>query len=116
LLRVPAAVRFVSIEPLLGPLTFRPKAENVGQMLQLMEMEVAHLPEMLGGIGWVIIGGESGPNYRPMKIEWLESIVDQCSTVGVPVFVKQDSGRWPGKQGRIPDRLWKRKEFPEVRR
>lgn len=116
LLQVPAAVRFVSIEPLLGPITFRPKAENVDQMLQLMEMEVAHLPEMLGGIKWVIIGGESGPGHRTMKIEWLESIVEQCDRAGVPVFVKQDSGRFPGKQGRIPDRLWKRKEFPEVRR
>jgi len=41
-----------------------------------------------------------------MQIEWLESIVEQCEAAGVPVFVKQDSGRYPGKQGRIPDRLW----------
>jgi len=85
----PAVVRFLSCEPLLGPL----------------ELD-------LRGIDWVIVGGESGPRYRPMRLEWLADIVAQCDAAGVPVHVKQDSGRRPGQQGRIPDHLWRRKEFP----
>lgn len=85
----PAAVTFLSLEPLLGP-----------------------LPSLnLDGIGWVIIGGESGRDYRPMDIGWLEAIVAKAREAGVPVFVKQDSGPRPGHQGRIPDSLWL-KEFP----
>jgi protein gp37 len=64
--------------------------------------------------GWVIVGGESGPRARPIDIAWLESIADQCAAAGVPLFVKQDSGRKAGQQGRIPDELWRRKEFPNV--
>lgn len=63
-------------------------------------------------VHWVIVGGESGPNRRPMKIEWLESIVDQCHAAGVPCFVKQDSALRPGQQGRIPNELWAMKQFP----
>ena len=69
---------------------------------------------MNDGLDWVVIGGESGRGHRPMKIEWLESIVEECREANVPVFVKQDSGSLPGKQGRIPDDLWALKEFPKV--
>lgn len=88
---VPAAVRFLSVEPLLEPI----------------ELD-------LTGIQWVIVGGESGPNRRPMEIAWLRSIVEQCSIAGVPVWVKQDSAFRPGTQGRIPDELWIH-EFPAER-
>jgi len=64
------------------------------------------------GIDWLIVGGESGNNFRPMNLDWLTSIVNQCKAAGVKCFVKQDSGRFPGKQGRIPDQYWKYKEFP----
>ena len=47
-----------------------------------------------------------------MTLEWLESIVEQCKSAGVPVFVKQDSGPRSGQQGRIPDALWALKQFP----
>lgn len=67
----------------------------------------------LRNLDWVIVGGESGRKARPCNIEWIESIVDQCEAVGVPCFVKQDSALKPGQQGRIPDRLWKMKEFPK---
>ncbi len=87
----PAAVRFVSAEPLLGPTRL-----------------------LLDGIGWVIVGGESGPYARPMDVDWLVSIVARCEAAGVPVFVKQDSGPWSGKQGRIPHDIWALKQFPEV--
>jgi protein gp37 len=62
-----AAVRFLSLEPLLGP--------------------IAQLP--LEGIHWVIVGGESGPGARPMHPDWVRSIRDQCQAAGVPFFFKQ---------------------------
>jgi protein gp37 len=80
--KVPAAL-FLSVEPLLGPVT---------------------LP--LEGIGWVIVGGESGPGFRPMALPWLEAVVAACQTAGVPIWVKQDSHQREGQQGRIPDHLW----------
>jgi protein gp37 len=66
----PAAVRFLSVEPLL---------EDVG----LLPLE---------GISWVIVGGESGPGARPMKEAWVESIREQCDAAGVPFFFKQWGG------------------------
>ena len=74
----PAAVRFLSIEPLLGP---------VGDI-------------DLEGISWVIVGGESGPNARPMCYEWVCDIRDQCQRADVPFFFKQWGGRTPKADGR----------------
>lgn len=71
---IPAALRFLSIEPLL---------EDLGQI-------------DLTGIGWVIVGGESGPGHRPMRLEWAKSIRDQCRAAGVPFWFKQVSGPRPG--------------------
>jgi protein gp37 len=86
----PAAVRFLSLEPLLGP-----------------------LPSLdLTGIDWVIVGGESGPNHRDMHPAWLNEIAVRCHLADVPLFVKQDSGPRSGTQGRIPDVLWARKDYP----
>ena len=67
----PAAVRFLSLEPLL---------EDLGEL-------------DLTGIGWVIVGGESGPNARPMERQWAGNIRDQCIAAGVPFFFKQ-WGEW----------------------
>lgn len=78
---VPASVRFLSLEPLLGPLT------NID----------------LTGIHWVIVGGESGPNARPMDPGWVEDIRDQCLDVGVSFFFKQWGGRTPKAGGRTLD-------------
>jgi len=75
----PAAVRFLSIEPLL---------EDLGDF-------------DLGGINWVIVGGESGPGARPMREEWVLSLRDQCRRVGVPFFFKQWGGVQKGKHGRL---------------
>jgi protein gp37 len=93
LLRAPAAVRFLSVEPIL---------------------EDIRLPT-LRGIDWVIVGGESGPGRRACEVEWIGAIVEQCRSAGVPAFVKQDSAFRPGMQGRIPDALWAVKDFPEVK-
>lgn len=78
---VPAAVRFLSCEPLLGPL---------------------HGLD-LTGIGWVIAGGESGPNHRPMDEAWVREIRDVCEDAGVPFFFKQWGGRTPKAHGRHLD-------------
>jgi len=74
----PVAVRFISIEPLIGPL---------GKI-------------DLGGISWVIVGGESGPQARPMQMKWVLDIRDQCSRAGVPFFFKQWGGQTPKAGGR----------------
>lgn len=81
----PAAVRFLSCEPLLGPLA------NLN----------------LAGIDWVIAGGESGPNHRPMDSAWVEDIRDQCAEHNVPFFFKQWGGRTAKQNGRtLAGRTW----------
>jgi len=83
--QVPAAVRFLSCEPLIGPI----EAMN------------------LDGIHWVIAGGESGPNHRPMEQVWVENIRDQCVAANVPFFFKQWGGRTPKQNGRLlSGRTW----------
>lgn len=77
--QTPAAVRFLSVEPLIGP--------------------IDQLP--LKGIHWVIVGGESGPGARPMKREWVEAILHQCRAAGVPFFFKQWGGHRKGRTGRL---------------
>ena len=77
----PAAVRFLSVEPLL---------EDLGTI-------------NLSGIHWVIVGGESGHGARPMERAWVESIRDQCAAAGVPFFFKQWGGVQKKKAGRILD-------------
>lgn len=82
--QVPAVRRAVSFEPMLGA---------PGEM-------------DLTGIDWVIAGGESGRQHRPLELSWLESLVPQCLDAGVAVWTKQDSHVLPGQRGRIPDELW----------
>jgi protein gp37 len=80
-----ARVRFLSVEPLLGPLT--------GLDLR--------------GIDWVIVGGESGPGARQMEPDWATSLRDQCARAGVAFFFKQWGGRNKKKAGRLLDgRTW----------
>ena len=87
---VPAAVRMLSVEPLL---------EDLGEL-------------NLDGIGWVIVGGESGPGARPMRPEWARSVRDQCVAAGVPFFFKQWGGVDKKAAGNVLDgRTWL--EFPK---
>ncbi len=79
LLKIPARVRFLSIEPLLGPV-------DLGLIGMLQDACEA---ERQIAIQWVIVGGESGPKARPCNIEWVRDIVRQCKAAGVPCFVKQ---------------------------
>jgi protein gp37 len=89
----PAGVRFLSIEPLVGP---------VGTL-------------NLGKIDWVIVGGESGPGARPMQEEWAVHIRNQCVEARVPFFFKQWGGRTPKTGGRLlKGEEWS--QFPAVRR
>lgn len=88
----PAGMRFLSIEPLIGP---------VGA-LDLREID------------WVIVGGESGPGARPMDVEWVRDIRDQCTAADVAFFFKQWGGLRPKSGGReLDEREWN--DFPKVR-
>ena len=81
---VPVAVRFLSIEPMLGP------------------VDVA-----LDGIDWVIVGGESGAQARPVAVDWVRAVRDRCAASGTPFFFKQWGGRTPKAAGRLLDgRTW----------
>lgn len=84
LLATPAAVRFVSIEPMLGPISF----EGFFSSLRVNDGTNA-----LEALGWVICGGESGPGARPMHPDWARSLRDQCDAAGVPFLFKQ-WGEW----------------------
>ena len=87
LLRVPAKVRFVSAEPLLGPLDLKPYFFKCSGCVPTPEDPICACKGL--AINWVIIGGESGPGARPMDLAWARSLVGQCQVSGVPCFVKQ---------------------------
>jgi protein gp37 len=83
LLAVPARVRFLSMEPLLGPVNLSNFLwQEVGGRIVSQEGRNPRLH-------WVIVGGESGHGARPMQLQWVRSIVQQCRAAGVPVLVKQ---------------------------
>jgi protein gp37 len=119
LLQIPAAVRFVSLEPLLGPVdltkTVLPNTATRGfgdtSCSPLRVQEGNYSVGHIGPLGWVICGPETGPRARPCKNEWIRDIVDQCAAAGVPCFVK----KIVGKNGKAihPGPEWPR-EFPEV--
>ena len=83
--RAPATIRFLSLEPLLGP-----------------------LPSLdLSGIDWVIVGGESGPDFRPLDLGWVRELRDRCVSMRIPLFFKQIGGLTPKAGGRLLDgRTW----------
>jgi protein gp37 len=91
-MRTRASVRWVSYEPMLAAVDWRPWFKQ--------------------GLNWLIVGGESGPDFAPMDLSWLVDTIKQCRDAGVPLFVKQDSGQRPGMKGRIPDELWVR-DYPK---
>lgn len=109
LLSIPASVRFVSIEPMLGPvdvepfLQYEPFNENYKMTFKATEWR---------GLDWVIVGGETGPGARPMHPDWARSVRDQCQEAGVPFFFKKLGG-W--KNDPTIDTLdgRERKEFPK---
>lgn len=86
--QVPAAVRFISAEPLLGP-------------LDTLALE---------GIDWLIVGGESGPRHRPIREEWVLDLRDRCRAEGVPFFFKQ----WGGRTSKVGGRKLEGREWSEL--
>jgi protein gp37 len=91
LLRVPAAVRFLSVEPMLGPMSLRWLSawpENAPTTAMHPSGTTNHL-DGLRRLSWVIVGGESGPGARPFDLEWAAALSDQCRAAGVPYFFKQ---------------------------
>ena len=106
LLDTPAALRFISAEPLLGPVdltyldTGRQPQEYEAERIDALRGGVAWESDgtivarpSVGNIDWVIAGGESGPDARPMHPDWARSLRDQCAAAGVPYFFKQH-GEW----------------------
>jgi protein gp37 len=94
LLATPAAVRFVSAEPLLGPVDFCSIDGGGGYRFNALHRAppFGHA-EFRAGLDWVIVGGESGPGARPMHPEWARSIRGQCTAAGTAFFFKQ-WGAW----------------------
>lgn len=99
LLATPAVVRFVSCEPLLGPVDLRPHFPQTDYCPAHDYGDPGYPPAECAyckhhpGLDWVIVGGESGPDARPMHPDWVRSIRDQCQAAGVPFFFKQ-WGEW----------------------
>ncbi|MEA2579123.1 MAG: hypothetical protein QOE83_15 [Actinomycetota bacterium] len=121
LLRTPAAVRFLSCEPLLGPtnISDRLLASCEGGCECLRSDDANRRECACGGscqtaefgdrrrLDWVIVGGESGAGARPMHPEWARDLRDQCVDAGVPFFFKQWGGRTPKAGGReLDNRTW----------
>ncbi len=98
LLSIPAAVRFVSVEPMLGRVDLRQESD-------LSPMDCS--AEWLEYLDWVICGCESGPGRRPTDIDWVRDLRDQCVAAGVPLFVKQlDLGNGIVKMPALDGRVW----------
>lgn len=107
-LHTPAAVHFISLEPMLGPVdlawikngdsyehdgaTYTPH-ENALRRRREPEPGVKILVPAVPGLDWVICGGETGPGARPMRLHWVRSLRDQCQAAGVPFFFKS-WGEW----------------------
>lgn len=102
LLRTPAKVRFLSVEPLLGPIEFSDVTKRVDAVEQLGK-------PALNGIDWVIVGGESGEGSRPMNADWAMDIRDQCAAAGVAYFFKQH-GDWLSFDASYPGAHWEPSE------
>ncbi|MFD0366309.1 DUF5131 family protein [Nocardia sp. GCM10030253] len=127
LLATPATVRFLSCEPLLGPLDLDrflfPSACPAGcgcrwpddaDRFECGCPERCNQQRPTPAIDWVIVGGESGPNARPMQPDWVRDLRDQCVEAGTAFFFKQWGGRTPKSAGRELDgQIWN--QFPRNR-
>ena len=113
LLATPAAIRFVSAEPLLGPVELDDLIVDDGKpgewhvnALDSEGADPADDPDFgCNTLDWVICGGESGPGARPMHADWARSLRDQCAAAGVAFFMKQMSGPVKSRMPAIPDDL-----------
>lgn len=92
LLKTPAAVRWISAEPLLGPVDLT--AIECDRLLAMFTWK--------GRINWVVAGAESGPNRRPFDVQWAVGLYEQCRAAGVPYFFKQSGALKPGQGAELP--------------
>lgn len=124
LLKTPAQVRFLSCEPLLGPVDLTAwlwRCSSCGQSYNFQDTRWRYgwngpqhscctVPQAgafdgqaVGGLHWVIAGGESGPGYRPLNLDWARSLRDQCKAAGVPFHFKQIGGTTSKANGKMLD-------------
>lgn len=92
LLQTPAAVRFVSVEPMLGPVDLEAACWGEGKKRPPIDIQARQIANPIA-LDWIICGGETGPKARPMHPDWARSLRDQCKNAGVPFFFKQ-WGEW----------------------
>ena len=120
LLQTPAAVRFISAEPLLGEIRLErvrmPETLFGWHDINVLSGNIYRHARQVGfghpKLDWVICGGESGPGARPMEADWARSLRDQCASAGVPFFMKQMGSVFGPKKGhKAPDDL-NIKQFP----
>lgn len=104
LLRVPAAIHFISAEPLLEQIEIEPYLDGSWSNDDALPTSECN------NLGWAIVGGESGPRFRPMDLEWARFVRDECTAAGVPFFFKQEAGLRPGTNPTLDGVEWK--EFP----
>ena len=102
LVQTPAALRFVSVEPMIGKVSLSFSCFNGADSFGTMP-----------GIGWVICGGENDLHPRLMDYRWAQELKDECVNAGVPFFFKQFSGFKPDKMPELDGRIWQ--QMPEVR-
>jgi protein gp37 len=113
LLKTPAAKRFVSYEPALGPVDFRkwfPHDHSKWPHVNVCDIcgvqtSGLHHPYGKSGLDWIIVGGESGPGARPFDIRWARYAVQQCKAAGVPCFVKQMGSQPQTRNDQVAD-VW----------
>ena len=118
LLQVPAVKRFVSIEPMLGPVKLNQLIREEDGHAWVDDCLTGFKAHGAGGwyankLDWVIVGGESGPNSRPVHPDWVRSVRDQCQEAGTPFFFKQ-WGEWLPMDHASDDRFLKIKKTMEV--
>jgi len=125
LLQTPAAVRLVSVEPMLGPVNLtavrlpdhlQPDwayGMSYGITFDALQPNESHIYDSENHLDWVICGSESGPNHRKTKIEWIRDLREQCISANVPFFLKQMeiNGRMV-KMPELDGKIWA--QFPEV--
>ena len=137
LLEIPARVRFLSVEPMLGPIDFTQIPTGhwaYGHVDVMSGYLCGNEPDEMRdwdadpqgwirkpagewergphGVDWVIVGGESGPGFRPLNLDHARSVRDQCVAAGVPFFFKQDSGPRPGMNPMLDGVVWN--QLPNV--
>lgn len=114
LLQIPAAVRWISLEPMLEGINLRCHTLDLNTVVDYLEGHVSYPsdselywkpPRSINRLDWVVVGAESGAKRRPCKLEWIEDIVRQCQDAGIPCFVK--SADIDGKLVKMPQILGK---------